>query len=73
MSKDNFNDGVCENCGQVGLAGERCNVCGDVLSKIVADPDDPMLTSDEDSYGKEKEPETYPLEAVDKEAEDEYV
>ena len=67
MSKDSFNDGVCEVCGQPGLAGEKCRVCGEVLGKIDADPNDPMLSSEEDSYGKEKEPETYPLEEVDKE------
>lgn len=72
MSKDNFNDGICENCGQSGLAGEKCIVCGGTLSKIDADLDDPMLSGNEDEYGREKEPETYPLEEVDKENEEEY-
>jgi len=72
MKKNDFNDGICESCGNTGLAGEKCIVCGGVMSKIAQDAEDPMLTDDIDS----KEPEVYPLEALDdeiKEGDDENI
>jgi hypothetical protein len=72
MKKNDFNDGICESCGNTGLAGEKCIVCVGVMSKIAQDAEDPMLTDDIDS----KEPEVYPLEALDdeiKEGDDENI
>ena len=66
MSKD-FSDGICEECGNTGLAGEKCLVCGGVLSKITASEDDPVLANLDDLPQKQNEPETYPLELVDEE------
>ncbi len=62
MKTKDFNDGVCENCGNTGLAGEKCLTCGGILSKIEADDSDPLI-----SEAKESEPEVYPLEVLDKE------
>ena len=64
MKKDNFADGICDSCGNTGLAGEKCLVCGGVLSKIDSE-DDPIVH--DDAEGDAKEPEVYPLEAIDDE------
>lgn len=65
MKTKDFNDGICDNCGNTGLAGEKCLVCGGILSKIDSESEnDPMLNPD---AGETKEPEVYPLEAIDDE------
>ncbi|OGD56742.1 hypothetical protein A2V71_04365 [Candidatus Berkelbacteria bacterium RBG_13_40_8] len=65
MKKDNFTDGVCDNCGNTGLAGEKCSFCGGILSKIEgfqsADDVDSIKPPDAE------EPEVYPLEELEKE------
>lgn len=66
MAKE-FHDGICENCSEVGLAGEPCRVCGVPLVKIASSPDDPILTQDDDLPRSQNEPETYPLELVEEE------
>lgn len=67
MKKD-FNDGVCDNCGNTGLAGEKCMDCGSILSKIASDE---TSRSDFDlDIDESKEPETYPLDVVDEEIEE---
>jgi hypothetical protein len=63
MAKD-FNDGVCEACGNTGLAGEKCIVCGGILSKVDANPDDPITNADDGLPRKSDEPESYPLDLV---------
>lgn len=66
MKKD-FNDGICSNCGNAGLAGEKCLVCGDVISKIDDGLIDPVVHGDMDNFGTTSEPETYPLDVLEKE------
>ena len=70
MTKDEFTDGVCDNCGNTGLAGEKCLVCGGVLAKIESAHDDPVLNPDNDMPPNQGEPEVYPLEVLDKEEQD---
>lgn len=60
MKKD-FSDGICNNCGNTGLAGEKCLVCGDVISKIDEGLFDPIVHGDE----------IYPLETLEKEEKEE--
>jgi len=67
MSKEIFTDGVCDNCGNVGLAGEKCVVCGDIMKKINAGTDDPVLHADSDLPPNKGEPEVYPLEVLEEE------
>jgi len=66
MKKNDFADGVCNTCGNTGLAGDRCIVCGDVMSKIDEGLVDPVTQGDDD-FGADKDPDVYPLEMVDKE------
>jgi len=66
MAKD-FNDGVCEVCGNTGIADQPCSVCGGFLTKVKAEEDDPITSSDEDLPRKPDEPEAYPLDLVDSE------
>jgi len=63
MKKDNFTDGVCDTCGNTGLAGERCSFCGGVLAKIEGFQN----VDDEDIIKSNNEPEIYPLEELEKE------
>lgn len=66
MKTKDFNDGICENCSEVGLAGEPCRICGAPLVKIESG-NDPILSQDDD-FGKTKnEPEVYPIEELEKE------
>ncbi|MDO8686642.1 MAG: hypothetical protein Q7K11_00330 [Candidatus Berkelbacteria bacterium] len=66
MTKE-FTDGVCEECGNTGLAGEKCLVCGGLLAKVASSLDDPILTQDDDLPRTQNEPEIYPLELVEEE------
>lgn len=70
MTKDVFTDGVCDTCGNTGLAGEKCLMCGDTMTKINTATDDPILNPDNDMPPNKEEPEVYPLEVLDKEMED---
>jgi hypothetical protein len=63
MKNKDFNDGICDNCGNTGLANEKCLMCGGVLSKIESDDADPIVHEDLEN----SEPEVYPLEAIDDE------
>jgi len=67
MKKTDFSDGICNTCGNSGLAGDHCIVCGDVMSKIDEGLNDPVTHGEEDDFGSDKEPDVYPLEMVDKE------
>ena len=70
MKKTDFSDGICNTCGNSGLAGDRCIVCGDVMSKIDEGLNDPVTHGDDlsgDDFGADKDPDIYPLEMVDKE------
>lgn len=64
MKKTDFTDGICNTCGNVGLAGDKCIVCGDTMSKIDEGLVDPVVHGDDDELS-DKEPDTYPLEALD--------
>lgn len=67
MKKTDFSDGICNTCGNPGLAGDRCMVCGDIMSKIDEGLNDPISHREEDDFGADKESDVYPLEMVDKE------
>lgn len=70
MKNKDFSDGVCDNCGNTGLAGEKCLTCGGMLTKIESDDSGKI---DDEELEKE-EPEIYPLEELDKEiSEDEII
>jgi len=58
-SKKEFVDGICEHCSYTGIAGEICPECHTPLVKI-----DPEM----DQVGEKTsdEPETYPLEVLEK-------
>ena len=72
MSKGDFTDGICDSCGNVGLAGEHCINCGGVFSKIDQDLSDPLLNQDDSA--KPGEPQEYPdeisLESLDENSPD---
>lgn len=73
MTKTDFSDGICNTCGNSGLAGDRCIVCGDLMSKIDEGLNDPVTHGDDDTsadFSTGKEPDVYPLEMVDKEEND---
>lgn len=63
MKKADFSDGICNTCGNSGLAGDRCIVCGDLMSKIDEGLNDPVTQGDDEMNNDE----VYPLEMVDKE------
>ena len=50
MSHMDLNDGVCANCGNTGLPGEKCLFCGEPITDLgeavkglePEDPDDPQ-------------------------------
>lgn len=63
MKKEDFVDGICNNCGNTGLAGEVCLNCGEVLSKIEPDEADTLLSDQEADSSSE----VYPLEELDAE------
>lgn len=65
MKKTDFNDGICNTCGNVGLAGDKCIVCGDVFSKIDEGIVDPVTGGGDDDAIGVGEPEVYPLEMLD--------
>ena len=73
MSKkipENFNDGVCETCGNTGLAGDTCPECG---GKMVSTGDVKQFETNEDPtyppelVKDEEATDTLPLEEVDEE------
>jgi len=69
VKKTDFSDGICNTCGNVGLAGDHCIVCGDLMSKIDEGLVDPVVNGeeeDEDFSGKE--PDVYPLEALEEDS-----
>lgn len=55
MEKKVFEDGICENCGNTGLAGEKCLSCGGTLL--------PLDAQVETLGDGKKDPETYGNEA----------
>lgn len=69
MKKADFSDGICNTCGNSGLAGDHCIVCGDVMSKIDEGLNDPVTQGEDDEMSgfASGEPDVYPLEMVDKE------
>jgi len=67
MKKVDFNDGVCNECGNVGLAGEKCLNCGGVISKIPEEMVDPIVHGEDDDFAAIKEPDVYPLDVLEKE------
>lgn len=70
MKKADYSDGICNTCGNVGLAGDHCIVCGDMMSKI-DEGNDPVVhgNDEEETYG-DKEPDVYPLEVLDEQSND---
>lgn len=73
-SKKDFNDGICNSCGNTGLAGEKCLVCGDVISKIDDGFVDPVTHGDDDmsaDFSSTREPDVYPLDVLEKEEKEE--
>ena len=70
MKKTDFNDGICNNCGHVGLAGEKCIECGGVISKVDEGLVDPVVHADVDDFAATKEPDVYPLDVLEKEEKD---
>lgn len=70
MTKHDFNDGICNTCGNSGLAGDHCIVCGDTMSKIDEGIVDPVTQGEDDENYNSKEPEVYPLEVLDEEVKD---
>ena len=71
--KENFNDGICEVCGNTGLAGDTCSECG---STMVSTGDVKEFEVKEDETGayppdlvKDEEDgvDTIPLEEADEE------
>jgi len=60
MTKKDFIDGICENCSYTGIAGEPCPACHTPLVKIDPEVDQVKPISSD-------EPETYPLEILEKE------
>lgn len=76
MTKDpaDFADGICENCGNTGLAGEICSVCGSPMVSIgdVEKFETPL--DEDDTYSKDDlsaEPDIVSLEEADEEEEKE--
>lgn len=75
MVKDsaNFADGVCETCGNTGLANEICNVCGNPMVSIGDVREFEAPANDEDEiYSKddlEANPDVISLEEADEEEE----
>lgn len=72
MKKTEFNDGICDNCGNVGLAGEKCLNCGSIFSKVDENLVDTVVHHDElsvDGFAAAKKPDIYPLEVLEKEEE----
>ena len=67
MKKTDFNDGICNTCGNVGLAGDKCIVCGDVFSKVDEGLVDPVVHGDDDTMDMKEDPDVYPLEMLDEE------
>ena len=57
MAKTHFADGVCENCGNTGLAGEKCLMCGGILVGL-----DESATDYKEAG---TEPETYPPQVLE--------
>lgn len=56
MEKKVFEDGICEVCGNTGLAGGKCLSCGGTLLPLDAEME---------TFEPKKGPETYPEEAKD--------
>lgn len=73
MPKDlaDFTDGICENCGNTGLAGEPCSVCNSPMVSVgdVREFEAPAGDDDE-TYSKEvlnADPDVIPLEEAEEE------
>ena len=67
MKKADFSDGICDNCGNVGLAGEKCLNCGGIFSKVDENLVDTIVHNDDDDFVATKKPDVYPLEVLEKE------
>jgi hypothetical protein len=73
MTEDKMLEGTCE-CGEKGIIGEICDICGGIYSAGNSSFDD-MEDDDLDSYpkdlaNKEGIGDVLPLEEVDKEVEE---
>lgn len=51
-------DGVCDGCGNSGLIGDTCPLCGGIFQDLSVGLEDENL---------DDEPETYPLDMLDEE------
>jgi len=51
-------DGVCDGCGNIGLVGDTCPICGGTFQDLNVGLEDTL---------DDEEPDTYPLEMLDEE------
>jgi len=73
LISDGFEDGICENCGNTGLAGERCPECGTMMVSTGAGLDKYEIPEEEEKYPEDiledgdPDDNALPLEAADEE------